>query len=44
MIPMNPELSSQFTLSDYKTVTVFYAYTAKASCAPVHGSIANKTL
>jgi hypothetical protein len=42
---MNPELSSKFMLSDHKTVTVFEnAFTAKAHCAPVHGSIATKTL
>jgi len=41
---MNPELSSKFTLGDHKIVTVFVnAFTAKTR-APVHGSIATKTL
>jgi hypothetical protein len=44
-IAMNPELASKCTLSDHKTVTVFVKhFTAKACCAPVHGSIATKTL
>jgi hypothetical protein len=41
---MNPELSSKFTLSDHKTVSGFVKLTAKAHCAPVHGSIATKIL
>jgi hypothetical protein len=44
-IAINPEISSKFTLSYHKTVTVFVKhFTATACCAPVHGSIATKTL
>jgi hypothetical protein len=44
MTAMNPELSSKFALSDHKTVTgLLNAFTAKAPCAPVHGSIATNT-
>jgi hypothetical protein len=42
---LNPELSSKFTLSDDKTITIFVKrFHSKAHCAPVHGSIATKTL
>jgi hypothetical protein len=42
---MNPELSSKFTLSDHRTVTVFVKrFHSKARCAPVHGCIATKML
>jgi hypothetical protein len=42
---MNPELSSKFTLSDRTTVIVFVKRChSKALCAPVHGSVATKTL
>jgi hypothetical protein len=42
---MNPKLSSKFTLSDHKTVTVFVKpFTARARYAAVHGSIATNML
>jgi hypothetical protein len=43
-IAMNPDLSSKFTLSDHKTVTVFVKRFHSKTRAPVHDSIATKTL